>query len=133
VTDELLARRILALEERLERVEAVKAPGQELVLDRLAELRQDTANRLDGMDSRLDGIDRRLDGMDSRLDGIDRRLDGMDSRLDGMGRRLDGIDRRLDGVDGRLQELTTTVDRRFDELAALIRSGAPGRREPPGQ
>jgi hypothetical protein len=116
VTDELLARRILALEERVERVEATKAPRLEMVLDRLAELRQDTADRLDGMDRRFDGMDRRLDGMDRRLDGMDRRFDELTTL---MVDRFENIDRRF-----------ADIDRRFDELVALVGRALPDRTGP---
>src|SRR5687768_5124426 len=109
VTDELLARRILALEERLERMETTRPPTPELFLDTLIELRRDTADRFDRMDRRFDGMDRRLDGMDRRLDGMDQRLDGMDRRLEGVERRLDGVERRLDGVERRLDQVITLL------------------------
>jgi hypothetical protein len=66
VTDELLARRILALEERIERVETTGPPAQKVILDALADLRRDTADRFDRMDRRFESIDRRSRGASIR-------------------------------------------------------------------
>lgn len=70
VTDELLARRILALEERVERVETTRPPNPELILDTLAELHRDTADRFDRLERRMDRVEGRLDGVERRLDQV---------------------------------------------------------------
>ena len=112
MTDELLARRILALEERIERVETSGPPTtQTVILDALAELRGDSADRFDRMDRRLDGMDQRFDRMDQRFDRIDQRLDGMEQRFN----------QRFEALEGRL-----------DQVIALL-GGLPGRTEPPKQ
>ena len=84
MTDELLARRILALEERIERVETTGPSTQKLILDAVAELRRDTADRFDRMDRRFELIDRRFDGMDRRFELIERQLAQVITLLGGL-------------------------------------------------
>jgi hypothetical protein len=84
VTDELLARRILALEERIERVETTGPSTQKLILDALADLRRDTADRFDRMDQRFDGMDQRFDGIDRRFELIERQLGQVIALLGGL-------------------------------------------------
>jgi hypothetical protein len=82
VTDELLARRILALEERIERVETSGPPTtQRVILDALAELRRDSADRSDRMDRRLDGMDQRFN---QRFEALEGRLDQVIALLGGL-------------------------------------------------
>jgi hypothetical protein len=81
VTDELLARRILALEERIERVETTGPSTQQVILDALAELRRDTADRFDRMDQRLDRMEQRVN---QRFEAVEGRLDQVIALLGGL-------------------------------------------------
>jgi chromosome segregation ATPase len=128
VTDELLARRILALEERIERVETSGPSTQTMILDALVELRRDTADRFDRMDQRLDRMDQRFDQMDQRLDRMDQRFDQMDQRFDQMDQRLDRMDQRFDQMDLRFGTLEGLLGR----VLVLI-EGPPGGTAPPKQ
>jgi archaellum component FlaC len=62
-------------------------------------LREETSQRFDGVDQRLDKVDQRLGGVDQRLDKVDQ--------------RLGGVDQRLGGVDQRLESLETDVRRAY--------------------
>jgi uncharacterized coiled-coil protein SlyX len=77
VTDELLARRILALEERIERVETSGPSTQRVILDALADLRRDTADRFDRVDQRFDRMDQRFDDMETRFEKRFATLEGL--------------------------------------------------------
>jgi len=112
VTDELLARRILALEERIERVETTGPFTNKMILDRLAELRRDTADRFDQMDQRLAEL--RRDTAD-RFDRMDRRFETFEGRFETFEGRLGTIEGRLGTIEGLL-----------GQVLALI-GGPPGR------
>ena len=88
----------------------------------LSELR-DLKHGQQQTNERLDGIDERLDAMDERFDGIDRRLDAMDERFDGIDRRLDAMDERFDGIDRRLDTMQEDIEI-LKEDAAITRNAA---------
>ena len=84
MTDELLARRILALEERIERVETSGPSTQRVILDALVDLRRDSADRFDRMDQRLDRMDQRFDQMDQRFDRMEQRMEQRFGAIEGL-------------------------------------------------
>jgi hypothetical protein len=96
MTDELLARRILALEERVDRVEATR-PTAELILNTLADFRRDTADRFDRLEGRMDRLEGRMDALEARMD---RRFDEMDRRFDEIERRFQQVLKLLGGDPG---------------------------------
>jgi hypothetical protein len=115
VTDELLARRILALEERVERVESTRPSGQELILESLSELRRDTADRLDRHDRRFDELTRIVtagfEAMGKRFEAMDKRFEAMDKRFEAMDKRFEAMDERFEAMDERFEALTSLIRR----------------------
>jgi chromosome segregation ATPase len=129
VTDELLARRILALEERIERVEITRPPSTELILNTIAQLRADSANRFDRMDQRLDGVDRRLDGVERRLDAVETKVDALDSKVDALDSKVDALDSKVDALDSKVDALDSKVDAldgKVDQVITLLSGGSRG-------
>ncbi|MDI2129182.1 hypothetical protein [Yinghuangia seranimata] len=75
--------------------DAIGAPGDRSIAERLDTVERVMTERLDAVDGRLNGLDGRLDDVNGRLDGLDGRLDGLDGRLNGLDGRLDGVERLL--------------------------------------
>jgi hypothetical protein len=82
VTEELLARRILALEERIERVETTAPFTNKMIVDGLAELRRDTADRFNRMDQRFETIEARLGTIEGLLGQVLALIGGPPGRTD---------------------------------------------------
>ena len=78
MTDELLARRILALEERIERVETSGLSTQRVILDALADLRRDTADRFERLERRFE---ERFGSIEERFGSIEMRFGSVEQML----------------------------------------------------
>jgi chromosome segregation ATPase len=100
--------------------------------------------RLDRIETKVDGlvhhageVDRRLDGVDRRLDSIDAHLDRVDGRLDRVDGRLDNVERGLDALGNEMRtlnqdtrhEMRVLHEQVLDRIAALAPDFGPIRRE----
>jgi len=75
------------------------------LLDELAAFRQESGQRFDRIDQRLEQHDHRFEQIDQRFDRIDQRLEQHDHRFEQIDQRFDRIENRLGKVDGRSLEV----------------------------
>jgi exonuclease VII large subunit len=105
--DDVTARRVLVVEERLDKIERrLEAAAPTLALDAIATLSSLTATRFERLEAKIEAKieakliehDARFDRVDARLAEHDGRFDRVDARLDRINAGLDVIHRKLDAV-----------------------------------
>jgi uncharacterized coiled-coil protein SlyX len=83
--DDLTARRVLRLEERLDQLEERIATTPVLALDAIAAMRADTAARFEGLEGRFNRLEQRVD---QRFDRLEARLGAMEQILSSIAEKL---------------------------------------------
>lgn len=59
-------------------------------------------NRLDRIDTRLEGVESRLGTLDTKVDGLDVKVGALDAKVDGLDAKVGTLDSKLDQVLDRL-------------------------------
>jgi hypothetical protein len=65
-----------------------------------------------------------IEALPERVHAIEHKLDALtesiDARFDAVDARFDAVDARFDAVDARSEALTTSIDKRFDEVTSAL-------------
>jgi archaellum component FlaC len=72
--------------------------------------------RLDGVAVRLDRVEARLDGVEVRLDRVETKVDGLSTEVKELGTRVGRVKVQLEDLKDTVNKFTNTMGARFDAL-----------------